>query len=232
MNLDELNRALLDPTAPIPAGWPAGAWGVLLLFLVPIGGGIPSGVLMAADRGIPWPAMLALYFVSDVILACVFEPFLRLLIAAGRAIPLLGRFAAFIRRMVQRTAAQYGNAAGPLPLVLVSFGVDPMTGRAAAAAAGHGFVPGWAIAITGDMFYFALLMVSTLWLNHVLGDERLTVGVMLFVMLVLPSFLRRARTPVAPAKAPAVSPAAASCGARQRPELAPGGSRAGRRHRR
>ena len=193
MNLDELQRALLDPTAPIPGGWPAGAWGVLLLFLVPVGGGIPAGVLMARDRSIAWPLMMALYFTSDVILACVFEPMLRLIIAAGRVVPVLGRMARSLRAMVQRTTARYGNATGPLALVLVSFGVDPMTGRAAAAAAGHGFVPGWAIAITGDMLYFALLMVSTLWLNDLLGDERLTIGAMLLVMLVVPSLLRRWR---------------------------------------
>jgi hypothetical protein len=40
-----------------------------------------------------------------------------------------------------------------------------MTGRAAAKAAGHGFLPGWAIAITGDMIYFVVLMASTLWLQ-------------------------------------------------------------------
>ena len=80
---------------------------------------------------------------------------------------------------------------GPLGLILVSFSVDPMTGRAAAAAAGHGFVPGWALAITGDMFYFAMLMVSTLWLDDVLGNERWTIGLMLLVTLFLPTLLRR-----------------------------------------
>jgi uncharacterized membrane protein len=191
MNPDELRRALLDPTAPIPAGWPAGAWGVLLLFLIPIGGGIPAGVLMAHARGIGWPLMMGLYFISDVVLACIFEPFLRLLIGVGRLAPLIGRAARAARASVQRTAAQYGTPSGPLALVLVSFGVDPMTGRAAAAAAGHGFIPGWTIAITGDMFYFALLMVSTLWLGDALGNDRLTIGVMLFVMFVLPAILRR-----------------------------------------
>jgi hypothetical protein len=191
VTLDQLNRALLDPTAPIPAGWPGGAWGVLLLFMVPVGGGIPAGVLMASSRGIGWPLMLALYFVSDVVLACVFEPFLRLMMIAGRALPFLRRFADLLRRWVQWTAKGYGTAGGPLALVLVSFAVDPMTGRAATVAAGHGFIPGWAMAITGDMFYFALLMVSTLSLNAVLGDQRLVVGVMLFVMFVLPSLLRR-----------------------------------------
>ncbi|MFM7736619.1 MAG: hypothetical protein ACKPBU_11655 [Alphaproteobacteria bacterium] len=191
MNPEELQRALLDPTAPIPHGWPAGAWGVLLLFLVPIGGGIPAGVLLARDRGIAWPIMMALYFVSDVILACTFEPILRLVLLAGRSIPILGRVSAGIRTIVRQTTARYGTKGGPLALVLIAFGVDPMTGRAAAHAAGHGFLPGWAIAITGDMFYFAVLMVSTLWLNELLGDERWTVGGMLVFMMVLPSIVRR-----------------------------------------
>jgi hypothetical protein len=190
-----LQRAFLDPTAPLPAGWPAGAWGVLLLFLIPVGGGIPGGVLMAHARGIGWPLTMSLYFVSDVVLAALFEPLLRLLIVVGRTVPLIGRAARVIRTAVRRTAAQYGNASGPLALVLVSFGVDPMTGRAAAAAAGHGFLPGWMIAITGDMCYFALLMVSTLWLGGTLGNDRLTIGVMLLVMLVLPAVLRRWRRP-------------------------------------
>jgi len=191
MNLDELRRALLDPTAPIPQGWPAGAMGVLLLFLVPVGGGIPAGVLLARDRGLAWPVMMALYFVSDVVLACTFEPVLRLVLRAGRTFRPLGRVAAAIREAVRRTTARYGTRGGPLALVLVAFGVDPMTGRAVAHAAGHGFFPGWAIAIAGDMIYFAVLMASTLWLNDLLGDERWTVGGMLVLMIALPALVRR-----------------------------------------
>ncbi len=193
MNLYDFQRALLDPTAPIPPNWPAGWWGVLLLFLVPVGGGIPAGVIMAHARGVGWPLMLALYFVSDVILAFVFEPMLRLLAALGRAVPAFGRVVNFVRTTARQSAAQYGDAGGALALILVSFGVDPMTGRAAAAAAGHGFVPGWAIAITGDMFYFALLMVTTLWVGAAVDDDRITIGIMLVVMFVLPSLLRRGR---------------------------------------
>ena len=191
MTLDDLQRALLDPTAPIPSGWPAGAWGVLLLFLVPVGGGIPAGVLMARDRAIAWPAMLALYLVSDVILAFVFEPPLLLLVLLGRTVPGFAGIARALRRSVERAVARYGNASGPLALVLVSFGVDPMTGRAAARAAGHGFVPGWAIAISGDMMYFGVLMASTLWLNDAVGSDRLTIAIMLGVMIVLPLLTRR-----------------------------------------
>lgn len=191
VTLESFQQALLDPTAPVPSDWPAGTLGVLLLFLVPVGGGIPAGVLMARDRGVAWPLMMGLYLVSDVILAFVFEPMLRALMAVFRRIPALRTAARRVRASLQRTTARYGTASGPFALVLVSFGVDPMTGRAAASAAGHGFFSGWAIAIAGDMLYFAVLMVSTLWLNDVIGDERTTIFAMLVVMIVLPSLLRR-----------------------------------------
>ena len=45
-----------------------------------------------------------------------------------------------------------------------------MTGRAVAVAAGHGFLAGWMIAIAGDMIYFTLLMIYTLWLKSVIRD--------------------------------------------------------------
>lgn len=191
MTLESFQQALLHPTDPIPSDWPGGTLGVLLLFLVPVGGGIPAGVLLARDRGVVWPVMMGLYFVSDVILAFVFEPMLRMLMAVFRRIPTLRRAARRVRATLERTTARYGTASGPFALVMVSFGVDPMTGRTAASAAGHGFVAGWAIAIAGDMLYFAVLMASTLWLNNLLGDEHTTILFMLVVMFVLPSLIRR-----------------------------------------
>ncbi len=197
---DEFWRAVMDPSAPLPGGWPRGAWGAFLLFLVPVGGGIPAGVLMARDGGVSPPVMAFLYLVSDVVLAFVFEPLLWLMTRVGRLVPPLGRLVARLAGAVQAAGLRAGGARGPLGLVLVSFGVDPMTGRAAAAAAGHGFVGGWTLAIAGDMLYFALLMVSTLWLNSMVGDERLTIGVMLFVTLILPSLVRRRQSQSAPAR--------------------------------
>ena len=41
------------------------------------------------------------------------------------------------------------------------------------------------------MIYFLVLMASTLWLEGVLGDQRLTIGVVLVIMLVLPTIVRR-----------------------------------------
>jgi len=188
---DEIWRAILDPSAPLPHGWPAGMLGAFLLFCVPIGGGIPAGVLMARAANVSPPVMMALYFVSDLVLAVTFEPVLRILSWIGRWVPPLARLGRAMRGLAMRSGGAGTGARGPLGLVLVSFGVDPMTGRAAAAAAGHGFVPGWAIAIAGDMLYFLVVMASTLWLQGRLGDERLTIGAVFLVMLVLPPLVRR-----------------------------------------
>ena len=68
-----------------------------------------------------------------------------------------------------------------------------MTGRAATAAVGHGFLKGWMLAITGDMLYFTVLMVSTLWLNNILGDGTKTMMIILVLMFVVPMIVRRVR---------------------------------------
>jgi len=210
----DLLQALLDPTAPVPAGWPSGGWGAFLLFLFPVGGGIPVGVLMAQNGGVPAWGTAVLYFLSDVVLAFTAEPVLIFFRWLGRLVPPLGRVGAWLTRITAGVGLRDEGARGPLGLILVSFAVSPSTGRAAAAAAGHGFIPGWALAITGDMGYFALIMASTLWLSSVLGDQRLTIGLMLGVTWVLPLLLRRMRSGArafgpAPAAAPIAVPAAA-----------------------
>ncbi len=163
---------------------------VLMLFLIPVGGGIPAGVLLARNYHLAWPVTAGLYFISDVILAFLFEPVLRLIIAVGRKSPAVARMADAVRLAMSRTTAHYGGA-GPFTLIMIAFGVDPMTGRAAAAAAGHGFIAGWTIAITGDMLYFAVIMIATLRLNSVLGNTNLTMAVILAAMFILPLIVRR-----------------------------------------
>ncbi|MBI3563602.1 MAG: hypothetical protein HY079_00230 [Elusimicrobia bacterium] len=170
-------------------GW----WAVFLLFTIPVGGGIPAGVLLAKQRGVGWPAMELLYFLSDVVLALVFEPIMLALIAGARRQPALARVKDVLKETVRRTTSNFGTAGGPLSLVLIAFGVDPMTGRAAARAAGHGFLTGWAIAITGDMMYFSVIMVSTLWLNSVLGDGTKTMVIVMLAMFVGPELVKRWR---------------------------------------
>src|SRR5207249_5463016 len=109
-------HALLDPAAPRPPG----AWGAFLLFLIPVGGGIPAGVLLARDSGVSPPVMAALYFLSDVVLAFAFEPFIRLLLALGRWMPPLARLGRRLGGVFQRGGGAANAARGPLGLVLVS----------------------------------------------------------------------------------------------------------------
>ena len=56
----------------------ASSFSVLELFVIPVGGGIPAGVLLARNQGLAWPVMAVLYLISDVILALAFEPLLNL----------------------------------------------------------------------------------------------------------------------------------------------------------
>ncbi|UPT72706.1 MAG: hypothetical protein M0D55_12230 [Elusimicrobiota bacterium] len=167
---------------------------VFTLFLIPVGGGIPAGVLLARQNGLPWPLTAFLYFVSDVCLAFAFEPVLRGLVALGRRWELLARVIAAMRAATERTAARYiGSGAGPFTLILVAFGVDPMTGRAAALAAGHGFLAGWAIAIAGDMIYYAVVAAATLKLSGYFKDPNTAVLLVLAGMILVPVLIRRAK---------------------------------------
>lgn len=169
-------------------------WKVLMLFIIPIGGGIPGGVMLAKNYQIAWPITMFLYFVSDVLLALTFEPVLHLFVKAGRRIPALARFTLALKLSFEKVTAHYGKSTGPLALIIIAFGVDPMTGRAATLAAGHGFLTGWIIAITGDMIYFSVIMASTLWLNNIIGDNGVTTTlVILFLMMVIPGVIRKIR---------------------------------------
>lgn len=169
------------------------AWEVLTLFLIPVGGGIPAGVILAQTRGIGWPVMLILYFISDVILAFLFEPFMLLVTWAARRYPFFARLKETFRKSMKKSTARYGISPGPFSLVMIAFGIDPMTGRTAAFAAGHGFISGWALAILGDMLFFAVLMASTLWLNNILGNGTWAAVIVMVAMMVVPLLVRRLR---------------------------------------
>lgn len=164
---------------------------VLSLFVIPVGGGIPAGVILAQKLGLHWAVTAALYFVSDVLLALVFEPLMLLVASQARKVPSMAGAAQKFRAWLDRRADDYGKGAGPFALVMIAFAVDPMTGRSAAHAAGHGFVPGWAIAITGDMMFYALVAAATLKLSSVLGSPDAAVAIVLAAMFLLPPAVRR-----------------------------------------
>ncbi len=168
---------------------------VLKLFLLPVGGGIPAGVMLAQAKGLAWPITTLLYLVSDVALALAFEPILRLLSILCSKIPLLARFSSVLKAATARSVTHFtGTGAGPIALVMIAFGVDPMTGRASALAAGHGFLSGWAFAIAGDMLYFTVIALTTLHLNSYFKDPNTTILVVLGAMFGVPMIVRYFRS--------------------------------------
>lgn len=166
---------------------------VLTFFLIPIGGGIPAGVVLAKKYEILWPVTAGLYFISDLVLACVFEPIMLWFIRAAKTSNKLTQFLEHYKQTLAKTGVNIAPSLGPMALIGISFGVDPMTGRAVAKAAGHGFISGWAIAICGDMFFFLIIMSSTLWLSDVLGDGTMAVLIVMLAMIFGPSVFRRVK---------------------------------------
>jgi hypothetical protein len=174
---------------------PSGMLAVLKLFLLPVGGGIPAGILLARTKGLAWPLTTGLYLFSDLVLILAFEPILRLLAALAGKVRFLARLSAALKAVTARSVSHLsGTGAGPLTLVMISFGVDPMTGRASALAAGHGFLTGWAFALTGDMLYFGVIALATLRLSSYLGDPNTAMLVVLGGMFVVPMLVRYFRS--------------------------------------
>jgi hypothetical protein len=191
--LQQFTRAMVDPTAPLPTLWPAGPLGVLLVFCTQIGAGIPLGVLMARNTGLSPVATAGLYLVSDVVLAFTMEPMLVALRWLGARVEFIGRLGNRLAKLSGATGLSQGRVQGPLGLILFSFAVAPAPARAASETAGHGFVSGWSLAIIGDMLYFTLIMVSTLWASSVFGNDRVAVGAVLVGAWLLPMLIRRMR---------------------------------------
>jgi hypothetical protein len=194
--LEYLQRLAWDPTAPVPGGWPHGWYGVLLLFCIPGGAGIPPGVLLGHRDGIGALPMTILYFLSDVVLAMAFEPMLRILALVGRWVPFVERIGRAVMLLIERMMPT-GGLVGPTSVMLTAFGAGLPFGRALAAGAGYGLVTGWLLTIAGDMVYYLIGMVSTLWFDGMLGDQRMAAFAGLGVMLIVPMIVRRLRTTVA-----------------------------------
>ena len=114
---------LIDPTAPLPAIWPTGAWGAFLLFLIPIGGGIPLGVIMGRDAGLSPLMMAGMYFVSDIFMAVTHEPLFWLLGWLANLVPVLGKVRDFFRKASNQAGLQDEGASGPTDGALVTLDV-------------------------------------------------------------------------------------------------------------
>lgn len=167
---------------------------VLAAFCIPFGSGIPAGVILADTYKLGWVVTSILYFISDILLACVFEPLMLLFIRYTKDSEFTKRFIEQYKMTLERLGFHAGLSPSWYSLVVLSFGVDPMTGRAVAHAAGYGFISGWAFAICGDMIFFALIMISTLWLNSLLGDGTIAALIVMAAMFAIPPLIRKLKS--------------------------------------
>ena len=167
---------------------------ILSYFLIPFGMGIPSGIIKAKELQISWQLILLIYFISDLILAVIFEPILVFIIHYSRTNVKLTKMGVIFKQAMQQTTEKIGTGTGPFALILFTFGSDPMTGRISSKIAGHAFLTGWMIAIAGDMLYFTVILVSTLWLSHILGDGTTTVFIIFAVMMLIPMIIKKLRS--------------------------------------
>lgn len=135
------------------------------------------------------------YLITSVHLPTVVQ-----IVKATREKPYLGLKLKLDQREISQMTHFSGTSAGPLTLVMIAFGVDPMTGRATALAAGHGFLAGWSFALAGDMLYFAVIALTTLRLNSYFRDPNTTMLVVLGAMFVVPVLVRYFRSTQAPLK--------------------------------
>lgn len=168
-------------------------WQVLTLFLVPVGGGIPAGVILADQLQLGWATTAFLYLISDVILALVFEPAMLLFLSLSSRSPRMMAFRTHLARSMAQVTRVPSFHLSPFRLILLTFGTDPMTGRSIAKAAGHGFLSGWLLTIIGDMIFFSVVMISTLYLNSVLGNGVAAAVIVTLLILAMPSLLRKLR---------------------------------------
>lgn len=229
--LAQFSRALVDPSAPLPALWPTGAVGVLLVFATQIGAGIPLGVLMARDAGLNPAATAGLYLISDVFLALTFEPMLLLLRWLGKRVDWLATLGQKMMRFSGATGLSSGKVKGPLGLILFSFVFAPAPARAASEAAGHGPFTGWTLAIIGDMVYFGVIMASTLLVISIFGDSRLAIAPVIVGAWLLPMLVQRFRRDTPRAQPAAVSTTAIDTAAPVRAPYRRNVSHNGRRRR-
>ena len=167
---------------------------VLALFFAPIGPGVPAGVLLARHVPLTPAATFGLYALSDVIAAIVCHPLFALLRRHGRNVkPIrwLGRRLMSLAMIGVRVPEQAGVAPALSRIAMVGFGVDVYTAGMLATGLPVPRLSGWALAITGDLLWFAVLLGTSLVAASIADDDRFIALVMIVAMIVIPWLARR-----------------------------------------
>jgi hypothetical protein len=174
---------------------------VFALFWAPVGPGIPAGVLLARHVGLNPLITITLYALSDVLGACVCHPLFAGLRRLARRVPALRwlgqrlmKVAMFGARMPTAEDLQVG-VKGLAPALFrigtVGFGLDVYHGGMLVAGLPVPRILGWGAAISGDLVWFALLLVTSIATAAVVDDDRVQFVVMLVAMFVLPYVAKR-----------------------------------------
>ena len=170
---------------------PHGALYAFLLFVIPTGAGIPAGVLLGHRIGLGAASMSGLYVGSGLLRAALFEPAFRWAERRRHADGWLDRWRDRGHAVLARHPMLGRALRGAWAPLVVSYNLDPMAGRVAAAAVGMGWLRGWGLALLADFVYFVSTAVPTLWLQRIFGNEWLSL--LLFIVLSIAiSFLPRA----------------------------------------
>jgi len=198
---------IVDPQRLLSAAavFPGGAVVlVFALFWLPVGPGVPAGVLLARHAGINPALTFCLYFLSDLLGACICHPSFSVMRRAGGRVPLLASVGQRLMRLAtlgtgispEAMADQApGGSRGTLPLLFrigtVGFGVDVYTAGMLAVGLPVRNLPGWLAAIAGDLVWFTMLLATSIATAAVTNDDRITAAVMVVVMIALPPIARR-----------------------------------------
>ena len=188
-----------DPFASLALGAPAshGALLTFLLFAIPTGAGIPAGVLLGQRLGLTALSMSGLYVGSGLLRAALFEPLFRWLARRRHSLAWIGRWREGGRALLARHDRLRRALRGPWAPMVVSYNVDPMAGRVAAAAVGMGWLRGWGLSLLADFAYFVSTAVPTLWLQRLVGNEWLTLLIFCLLWAALPMLWRAGRRALA-----------------------------------
>lgn len=184
-----------DPLAAL-ADSLAGSHGLLftfLLFVIPTGAGIPAGVLLGQRLGLGIGSMSGLYLGSGLLRAALFEPLLRWVAQRRREGGRFSQLSDSTRILLARHEWLSRAMRGAWAPLIVGYNLDPMAGRVAAAAVGMGWLRGWTLALIADFAYFISTAVPTLWLQRLVGNEWLTLLVVMVLSAAIPMLWRRLR---------------------------------------
>ena len=137
--------------------------------------------------------MSGLYVGSGLLRAALFEPLFRWMARHQHEGGRVSRVRERARDLISRHPMLGRTLRGAWAPVVVSYNLDPMAGRVAAAAVGMGWLRGWVLSLVADFAYFVSTAVPTLWIQRLIGNEWITLLLLVVLSTAVPLLWRRLR---------------------------------------